>query len=191
MKNTIVLIFVTSFTVNTVTSQITKRNWLVGGNGEFLTQKLNSPSYPNGDYTTTRISVSPKIGYFPIDHLALGLLLKYEHVAEKSAAGLKTVYANIGIGPFVRYYFLPSAKSINILVEGNGAYTQTSSSSVSTKPSYLSYALLTGPVIYFNSSVGVEFLFGYKGNRSTKEGDIKTDGFHFNIGIQVHLEKNK
>jgi hypothetical protein len=188
MKKIIVLISLTNFIVNSVTSQITKRNWMVGGNGEFSSGKTSFPT--GGDVSSTRININPKIGYFPIDHFAFGLLFNYERNAEKPNNSNATRYTNIGIGPFARYYFLPSEKNINILVEGNGAYNQQSNNLVSTKSAFISYALLTGPVIYFNSSVGIEFLLGYKGYKTT-DVDTKNSRFSFNIGIQVHLEKDK
>jgi hypothetical protein len=50
---------------------------------------------------------------------------------------------------------------------------------------------MTGPVIFFNTSVGMEFLFGYSSNIENVKELYKNSlkGFQIGIGIQIHLEK--
>ncbi len=164
--------------------QITKSNWMVGGNGEFYYDKT---TFSTGESSSSNISISPKIGYFIKDKFVLGLFGSLGTVTTKTNA-LKTRYSAYGIGPFTRYYFLSTEDNINLLFEINGAYNEQSNSSVTSKSSFISYSAMTGPVIFLNTSVGVEFLLGYKGYKETKT-DVRNGGVHFNIGIQVHLEK--
>ena len=52
--------------------------------------------------------------------------------------------------------------------------------------------LSLGPVIYFNSSVGLEFLMGYGYNYdiNTIRGDeLMASGLQMGIGLQIHLKK--
>jgi hypothetical protein len=187
MKKAILLAVAVNFIISNANSQITKRNWMIGGSGEFISDKT---IFPSGDATkSTQININPKIGYFVADRFALGAFFTLGVVANTSIGG-RTRYTNTGIGPFIRYYFLSPEKNTNIVIEGNGAYTQQSNNLISDKSPFISYALLTGPIIYFNSSVGIEFLLGYKGYQ-TLQADTKNGGFHFNVGIQVHLEKDK
>lgn len=176
------------FSVASSKAQITKGNWLVGGNGEFNTDKTK---FSNVEITSTQLSLSPKIGHFIVDRFAIGLYTNYSKTATKSN-NIKSSFSSFGVGPFLRYYLLNSEKNayLNLIVEGNGAYNISSNSSASGKSDFLSYSLLTGPVIFFNSSVGIEFLLGYKGYSELKN-DTRNSGFHFNIGLQVSLEREK
>lgn len=53
------------------------------------------------------------------------------------------------------------------------------------------FSASVGPVIYFNSSVGLEFLLGfYRRNEKVKEVfETIQEGFQIGIGFQIHLEK--
>ena len=63
-----------------------------------------------------------------------------------------------------------------------------------TKGNSNTFNALVGPVIYLNTSVGLEFLVGYYSTTETIKqiGEITTkqNGFQFSIGFQIHLEKN-
>jgi len=50
---------------------------------------------------------------------------------------------------------------------------------------------LAGPVIYFNSSVGLEVLLGYSSSLEDVENANKEvrKGFQVAVGFQIHLEK--
>jgi hypothetical protein len=62
-----------------------------------------------------------------------------------------------------------------------------------TKGSINTFSASAGPVIYFNSSVGMEFLLGYYSRKEViqQNGDIinHQKGFQIGIGFQIHLEK--
>jgi hypothetical protein len=47
-----------------------------------------------------------------------------------------------------------------------------------------------GPVIFLNSSVGVEFTIGYSSTHIKGNND-NNNVFQTGIGFQIHLEKNK
>ncbi len=166
-------------------SQITKGNWLIGGNGMFSKDKT---IFPSGENVATQIDITPRIGYFIADHFAVGILGNYGWVSTKMN-NIKSSYSNYGIGPFVRYYFLPLENRTNLLVETNGAYNEQANNAISAKSGFISYSVSAGPVIFLNSSVGLEFLLGYKGYKETKN-DTKSNGIHFSIGIQYHLERD-
>ncbi|WP_416439368.1 hypothetical protein [Phnomibacter sp. MR] len=187
MKIKIVLVVAVFFVANSY-AQISKGNWLVGGNGEFQRQKT---TYSTTEISSTQLSISPKIGHFILDRFAIGLYTNYSRTVSKSNIN-RSRYSIFGVGPFLRYYLLNIEKNanINLIVEGNGAYNVHTNNSISVKSDYLSYSILTGPVIFFNSSVGIEFLFGYKGISELKN-DTRSSGIHFNIGLQVALEREK
>ena len=66
MKKTILLLFIASAFYNNANCQITKDNWMVGGNGSFIFTSSNTSS-PNTKATTTNVTLAPNIGYFFID----------------------------------------------------------------------------------------------------------------------------
>lgn len=163
-------------------SQITKGNWMIGGNGSFSSVKTNSTVAAN--YKQTSIQISPIIGYFVIDKLAMGLKPGYTYT--KTLTGSSNYSLNAySMGPFVRYYFLEAEKRVNILTEASYQYTI---SKVTDNPSSSNngFSFLAGPVIYFNSSVGLEFTIGYSTTRFAGES-TSSNTILLGIGLQVHL----
>lgn len=167
-------------------AQSTQRNWLVGGKGRFAVQKQE---LIDRSATGTQLQLSPNIGYFPIDKLAFGVRANYDY--QKVTYGeVKTTTSAIGGGPFVRYYFLPVDKQVNLFAESAYQYTSTTpDNNIERRATSHVFSFSGGPVIYFNSSVGVEFTLNYdafKGNANTPS--MKT--FSFGIGLQIHLERD-
>lgn len=57
-----------------------------------------------------------------------------------------------------------------------------------------SFSLKTGPEIFFNSTIGLEVLLGYRTTTITIENTENPfsnfdSGFEMSIGFQIHLEK--
>lgn len=197
----VLLFTLTAFILKTSSAQITKHNWLVGGTGLFSSTTSNSMAGAIGQ-RHTQINLSPNIGYFLVDKLAAGLRLGYSNDRYKE---LNTPNYNLSkyiaysVGPFLRYYFLPSDKQFNLLVDGSyqygnergGGVVSTGSDPVDfdlTKYQKHTFSFAAGPVIYFNSSVGLEFLAAYT---TSKYANItgRNNTFQVGVGLQVHLEK--
>lgn len=162
-------------------SQITKGNWLVGGSASF--SKTDYKTDVSGQYKRTDLSISPSIGYFVADKLALGLSpsLVYGKAILSTNTGSSTVFK---IGPFARYYFLQADRPFNLFAEGNYAYGVISG----TGQKQHTYSIEAGPVLYFNSSVGLEFMFGYSTTKFVGYSG-RDNVLQFGIGFQIHLEK--
>lgn len=159
--------------------QITKGNWLAGGSGSFNTQQGLISTVNVKSYT---INLSPDIGYFFADKFAGGLKPNIAY-RETINYGSKNKSTYLGIGPFVRYYFLPVENRVNILAEGAYQYATEFNGFIEND-----FSFSLGPVIYFNSSVGLEITLNYdKINSQTT--NVKT--FSLGIGFQIHLEKEK
>jgi len=165
-------------------SQVTKGNWLVGGNASFSMIK-------NGYSRDNYLQLSPNIGYFILDKLAAGLKLDFGTI-KTNVNGSEDFEKNISFdfGPFVRYYFLPVDKQFNVLVEGSYQHgiEKARSNYVITKYQKNTFSFATGPVIYFNTSVGLEFLIRYTGLKYETTPSYHNN-LQFAIGLQVHLEK--
>jgi hypothetical protein len=187
MKKSTLLILVTFLFLNKSRGQITRDNWMVGGNANFA---FSNASAGGNDSKTINLSLAPNIGYFFIDKFAGGARLSFnrQHTKFGPSNNFNT-FKTYAIGPFVRYYFLDVDKQYNILLEGSYQFgnekietTNNSSSNI------LSFS--AGPVIYFNSSVGIEFLFNYS-STGTSGNQGRGNSFGIGIGLQVHLQKDK
>ena len=175
--------------------QLDKGVWLVGGTGSLLSSKYEYTS-PTLSFSSDRlnIGVAPNIGYFVADKLALGLRMNYSKNKDQ-VNGAGGGYSNVNrfsLGPSVRYYLLDKESRYNLLTEINYQYGLYSFKP--TKGNSNTFNALVGPVIYLNTSVGLEFLVGYYSTTETIKqiGEITTkqNGFQFSIGFQIHLEKN-
>ena len=166
-------------------SQITKGNLMLGGNINYSSTNFNSENFgvPHKYYS---LQIKPNIGYFFVDKFAAGLKVGINKEGEKA-----NNYTDFNVGPFIRYYFLHPEKKINILTEANYQYGFLGIPlSNNTSTSKNSFALSAGPVFYFNTSVGLEFLVSYS---TYKFSGIKgsNNTIMFGLGLQVHLEKEK
>lgn len=86
---------------------------------------------------------------------------------------------------------MESEKQTNILVEAS-YQTGIIREIGDTKGTSNNFSISAGPVLYFNSSVGIEFLLGYATDiekYSSKVQKEKRSGFQFSIGLQIHLIK--
>lgn len=177
-------------------AQITKGNWMVGGVASYASTKYHGEISPG--VTVNIFKVQPNIGYFIIDKLAAGLKLGYSNVTNKlgeSPYGISKV-VNYNFGPFARYYFLPTEKPFNILVEGSYQYgikrigSSTGGNILWEQHNANTFSVNAGPVLYFNTSVGLEFLVGYSNEKYiTDQGSNGT--IQVGLGLQVHLERDK
>lgn len=184
------LICITSY------GQLTKKTWLVGGSGSLYSYNENFTS-TNANFTAkyTSIDLSASVGYFFLNKFSAGLRPYLSIYKGSSSGGGSANNLKLAVGPFVRYYFLKEDKQFNLLVDASyqtGINEEKNGDNPKGKFSTLS--LMTGAEIFFNSSVGLEFLIGYKhqiasydNSPSAYTSDRK--GFQTSIGFQFHLEK--
>jgi hypothetical protein len=191
MKKTILLILIASTFYNHADSQITKGNWMVGGNASFVFSKASSGG---SDSKTINLRLAPNIGYFFMDKFAGGVRLTYnrDHIKYRQINTNFSTFENYSIGPFARYYFLDVDRQYNILMEGSYQFgnDKTKTTNYTGNNSTNIISLSAGPVIYFNSSVGIEFLLNYSSIGSSGYKG-RGDSFGTGIGLQIHLEKDK
>lgn len=181
---TIQTLFIASLLFSlTANAQITKDFWLVGGSAYFDNSNVKN-SEGKEIFNNTSILVSPTIGYFLFDKLAGGIELNF---GGRFAKGDISSDFGYGIGPFVRYYILKPEKTINVLLEANYNY----STGFNQNSTYTTtYGFKVGPVIYFNSSVGLELLAKYQHSFNSYDS-YTSNRLQFGIGLQVHLEREK
>lgn len=190
----LVSLFLTSYSY----AQLEKKTWLVGGNGSLYSynETYTSPTYSN-TAKYTNIDVSASFGYFIIDKLATGLRPTFSSFKGKvtSPGGGTTNSYKIAIGPFARYYFLNADKPFNILADvGYQLGLNQRLGALHSRGKNNTFSVMAGTEVFFNSTAGLEILFGYTQNvlsieNSADEFIYKKSGFLVSIGFTLHLEK--
>lgn len=183
MKSIFLSIAICFFTIFSF-GQITKNNWMIGGNASF--SSLKSSSTASLRYKQTSIQISPIVGYFIKDKFAVGIKPSLIY-GSNTIANSSTVF---NIGPFIRYYLLNSEKIVNIFSEASYAYGSISDKGQGTKQTSNSFSFSAGPVIYFNSSVGLEFSLMYTSSK-INGFDGNNNEIKFGAGFLFYLEKSK
>lgn len=180
MKTIKTLFFATLLFTMTASAQITKGNWMVGGDGYFTNSKATNSTGVLG--SSNGVGISPNIGYFFADKLAVGVRASFNY--GKASGGPSSI--GFGGSPFVRYYFLKPEKSVNVFVDANYGYTVSKTEGRDSETSR-AYNLKAGPVVYFNSSVGLELTLNY--SKSFNPNDFVYQNFYAALGFQIHLKK--
>ena len=184
MKKTIIFILVSCFFIKIGHSQLLKGNWLIGGNANL--SSLRSSSQASLQYNQKNIQISPVIGYFLGDKFVAGLRPSFIY-GSNSVGSATTI---IGIGPLVRYYLLSPENMFNLFTEAGYSYGNIKSKGGGSGQKSNTFSISGGPVLYFNSSVGLEFTFSYSTTKvvgfSGKNNELK-----FGIGFMFYLEKKE
>ncbi len=163
-------------------AQITKKNWMLGGSISFTSTNYKSANYGTG-HTINNFMLNPNIGYFLADRFAVGMKSTISKVV---GVNYFSSYTDFNIGPYCRYYFLSTDHSINFLAEGLYQYGFEGGNQVRAPKN--TFAISTGAVAFFNSSVGIEFLISYTNYKFTTIAG-NNGILQMGLGLQVHLEK--
>lgn len=184
MRKFILLTVFSSFFNYGANSQITQGNWLVGGNATF--SKLQSSSTAAAQFKQTNFQINPLVGYFLKDKFVVGLNPSLLY-GSNSVGNSNTI---IKIGPFMRYYFLDPENIFNLFAQSNYSYGSITGKGQHLGQRLNSFSFSGGPVLYFNTSVGLEFILSYSTTKVIGFSGTNNE-LSFGIGFQIHLEKNK
>src|SRR5258706_16036707 len=114
MKQLLLLTTIASFSISAY-CQLNKNQFLVGGNANF-----SSSTYGDEDIhksKTTTVQLSPGVGYFIFDKLALGGKVGFMFSNSTNESTFKSRSNSITLSPFVCYYILPKDKKLNLFAE--------------------------------------------------------------------------
>ena len=184
LQKIFLLIIASFFLIKNSNSQITKGNWLVGGSAIY--SSINYSSTSSARYKQIDFQISPIIGYFLKDNFAIGIKPSVTY----GSNGFNNSSTIIAVGPFVRYYFLKPENIFNLFMEGNYAYGNIKAKNQGPGQKLSTFSFAAGPVFYFNSTVGLEFIISYT-NSVVKGFSGHNSRVMFGIGFQIHLEKDK
>lgn len=193
MRKILLYIIFTSFSF-VAGAQITKGNWLIGGNMSYA--KNNSEGTDATNSKSREINVSGNIGYFPFSKFATGLLLNTflskARFPQVNGTTVTNTQNSFGGGVFARYYFLKEDNRVNVFTDEGVIYSSLKSKTTGSQSDdefkSINYYLSAGTVIFLNTSVGAEFIVSYNRSKAYKF-DSKGETLRFKIGLQFHLEK--
>jgi hypothetical protein len=148
----------------------------------------------------TQWNVSPSIGYFLLNNLALGIGLDYTSSSETRAGEEKTKDSDLLFGPFARLYF-PFGDKAFFLQSNFGFGNSSDNFNDGTKVQNINTNILAigvGPgfTIFSNDAIGIEALVKYNYARSKFDIDIagiktstttKTNQIALSLGIQLYF----
>jgi len=176
------IVFVCSLVVN---AQITKGNWLVGGDISYFS--ISSDSENLGESETSYFFLTPNLGYFFIDKLAGGVDFELRFIDPFKSVSSESY----GLNPFLRYYFRDQDKLINIFTQATFIYG-FSKNGLNAESDTIGYGLEVGSVLFFNQSVGIEFTLSYDRFENTfgeMNNSATNNQVTLGLGFQIHLEK--
>ena len=185
------LLYFLFFAAGISKAQINKGQFLLGGNVNFEATKNENSINPT--YETNNFFVAPNIGYFIVDKLAGGLRIDFRSYDSESE-NLETHYTTTSLSPFLRYYFLPLQKNVNVFIDISYIRNKTKWNS-NANPDYFErsrgYTISAGPSIFLSDQIALEFTLGYKHTKSDNFGNTKVNIFNSGFGLQFHFGKIK
>ncbi len=161
---TFIILILGTFSLNTLHAQhVSSGSIMLGGSLGF-----ESTSVQNSDDNLNRLTISPNVGYFPLDNLGLGLNLG---IISSTQGEFKTTQTFIG--PFARYYvfegLFPQVQYLWEKIDFDGIDETLSG-----------FDFTIGYTAFLNSSIALEPTIFY---RTSDE----YDSFGLKIGVQVFL----
>lgn len=176
-----------------IKAQLDKKTWIVGGASNLYLSNRNYISYvssaTNRKSNEIQLVALPNIGHFLADKFALGIKPYFSWGYGKvENIDIHSNSKRYGLGPFARFYFLDKNKSYNLLTDITyqiGIWDEGGKGKLSN------FSISLGSVVYFNSSVGLEFLLGYSAySEELKEFSKNVSkGINANVSFQIHLIK--
>jgi len=156
---------------------ISKGDWMLGGNAGFTSQK-------QGDQKITSFNLSPDAGYFFVNNFAGGLRINVSSV--KYTGDEKN--SSFAIAPFVRYYFLPSTQKVNVFADASFGFGQNKydNGTTESKSNFTDLGIKAGPAIFITPATALEIALGFNSTK-VKNIDDRENQFGVSIGFQIHI----
>jgi len=147
-------------------AQINKGSFLYGGSGAFSQIKQIDSAFVF--YKETTVTISGDVGYFIYDKLCFGLNTGFEH-DKRQFPDFKSNSYFFNVGPFARYYLMPSERKVNIFSQLSDQtmfnwVTETDQNNKATKSTTHDNRLTTsvGFAAFLYPSIALEFSVGYQ-----------------------------
>lgn len=201
-----ILTLIAAFVCTSLSAQISKGQWLVGGSLSGMSQKGGE-----NNFKEKTIQTPINVGYFLGNGMALGIRGSFQYKETSYNIRQNYYYSNYqsgystyevksktqqySAGPFLRAYLMPNTQKLNVYIEPHFAYGHYEGSSnllgsgVFTE-NFQSYNLSLAPVIFLTPSSSLEFILSYNYTNFAKS-ETNSTLFLFGVGFQVFLGKAK
>jgi outer membrane protein len=198
MKNiffALILLFsISTFAQNNDAQPTDKGQFLVNGALNFNTSKSDQGGSFIEDSSFINFTLSPRVGYFVIDQLAVGLetsftysRTEFEFIDNSMLTQNSTIFS---AGPFVRYYLkngLFAEASIGFARQDN-LREEEGVDDFESELDFFFYEFGIGYAIFFNNSVSLEPFLSYQFERTTQnEAEIDTSGLNLGVGFTFYF----
>lgn len=175
MKKIALLLTMSVFSLASV-AQTSKGTLLLGGGAGFTSES-------EGESSSSTLELSPSLGYFLADNLAVGAQISFTSFGGDSKG------SQYSIGPAIRYYAFELGSSAKIFGEANFGFGSYDSGEEGVDAlSSTSWGIKAGPAFFLNESIALETTVGY-GSSKVKDAEDASSSFGVNIGFQIHFGK--
>jgi outer membrane protein len=188
MKKILVLITIFCFSAFVVSNaQTNKGRIMVGASstvnlGVSDTEYVNNAGVESDSYKSTYLNISPKVGYFVIDNLAVGADIYISSNTNKYSDNTKYITRQLSFGPFGRYYF-PMDKFMPF-VELNSSFGTRKTKNVTNIPAnnnerkagIISFGAYAGVAMPLGDRVTFDVMAGYNHITYTNKYVSETGG---------------
>lgn len=191
-------VFILMLFVFSVHGQTTRGTILIGGESNFDLSLMNSKWKSDGgsgsNSNTLSFGVSPKIGLFIIDNLAIGVKLPIGFQFQEDENNDKFSSASLGISPFLKYYF--GTSNIKPYLNGSVGFSNlVMKDDPATGPSdkntvgMFSFELGGGFGIFLNDKVSVDIGLGYNYSsyKEKENNDNNYRSIYSGVGLGVGI----
>ncbi len=194
----IILILIPAFTY----AQTEKGNILLGGGIDLSNTTYERESFSNQE--TFSLNFNPKLSYFILDNLALGITLPISY-SKQNSNNNDNKTTSISIGPALRYYFtfdrLAIFPELRYSAGGgnlDGPYFDISqgnvvSGTIKFKQSNFNAGL--GLAYFLNKNIAFETILSYNKIKTEYDNDsysdLETSSLGLDIGFQIYLQTKK
>lgn len=186
-------------------AQMTKGDWVISGNTGFgfnnVTTKVKAEGQSADGPKISTFSLTPSVGYFVIDRLAVGIDLGLTSATTKYE-GTKSTTTSFSVMPTATYYFTNDSKFVPYLGAGIGYASVKNkgevnfmglSSSDETTTDGLAWKVKGGVTYMATQSLGINLGVSYDqfSNKETYMGtDVKTkvNTFGVNVGFSYFIK---
>jgi len=193
MKKLLMIVAVMAFVSTASFAQTEKGKMIVSGASDLSYSSVKETPEQNGrEGESTKyknFNISPTLGYFVMDNLAVGLMFDYTSQKEKEEGSEEGKYNTFMFGPMVRYYF--GTTNIKPYVHADVMFGSSKSEQGNTETKYKStgWDLGGGVAFFLNEYVSIDMGLKYgsltEKNKDNSEYKYKTKGLAFTGGFSI------
>jgi hypothetical protein len=163
-----------------------------GGSANFFQIGFSTISSSGSSEKATTFNLSPRIGYFFVQNLALGLDINYSLLSYGTGSNKET-NSIFGLGPFIRYYISP--KKVAPFVEAAASFGSSSykyDDTPASKTNLTSFLGGIGLAILLGDKFSFDIMGGYVSTTMKENSSKSTLGtIGFKIGFHTYLGGHK